>query len=71
MFEQSCIEIAEYEFYENEEDEEDEEDEEEREYTHEGYTFTWVYETDELIDPVTGDMAVSYTHLTLPTKRRV
>ena len=44
--------------YSDEEESDDEgsdedSDEEEQEYTHEGYTFTWVYETDELIDPKT------------------
>ena len=41
---------------ESDEEDDEEEDEEEREYTHEGYTFTWVYETDELIDPETDEV---------------
>ena len=52
--EDSDEEESEDEEYDEDSDEED--DEEEREYTHEGYTFTWVYETDELIDPETGEV---------------
>ena len=40
----------------DEESDDEESDEEEREYTHEGYTFTWVYETGELIDPETDEV---------------